>query len=179
MRRGDELAPIITVVDPPSGAVRRVENLEVRGFALDDKGVASIVVNGDDLLTYPALQGEKGKKLVEFAFGITPDRDRFASTIVATDTSGSVTEYTYELQIDTVPPTLELQDHTLLDGGRLRVRGVARDNDLVKSITVADQALAFVPAAEKEFNLDVDNLPNATVTAEDRAGNTTRQPLNP
>ena len=172
------MAPIITIVDPPSGAVRRVENLEVRGYALDDEGVASIVVNGKDLLTYPTLQGEAGKKLVEFAFGITPDdKNRFTSTIVATDTSGGVTEYTYELQLDTVPPTVEVQEPTDLGGGRVRVRGVARDNDLVKLITVAGQALAFVATSEYKFSVDVDAAQDATVTAEDRAGNTTSQPL--
>ncbi len=177
--RGDEMAPIITIVDPPSGAVRRVENLEVRGYALDDEGLASILVNGDDLLSYPGLQGEKDKKLVEFAFRVTPRDDRFESTIVATDTSGSVTSYTYELQIDTTPPTVELQEVTPLSGDRVRVRGVARDNDLVKSIDVAGQALAFVAAGEKEFSVDVDAAPDATVTVEDRAGNVTSQPLRP
>ena len=173
------MAPIITIVDPPSGAVRRVENLEVRGYALDDEGIASILVNGNDLLSYAGLQGEKGKKLIQFAFRITPDRDRFASTIVATDTSGAVTSYTYELQIDTVPPTVEVQEVTPLDGGRVRVRGVARDNDLVKSVQVADQGLAFVPTREKEFSVDVTAAPDATIRVEDRAGNVTSQPLTP
>lgn len=177
--RGDEMAPIVTIVDPPSGAVRRVENLEVRGYALDDEGVASIVVNSQDLLSYPTFQGEKDKKLVEFVFRITPDNDRFASTIVATDTSGGVTNYTYELQIDTVPPIVELQEVTPLEGGRVRVLGVARDNDLVKAIKVADQALAFVAASEKEFSVDVDASTGATITAEDRAGNTTSTPFTP
>ncbi|CAN5902375.1 hypothetical protein BH24DEI2_BH24DEI2_17760 [soil metagenome] len=179
LRRGDELAPIITIVDPPSGAVRRVENLRVLGYAFDDQGVASIKVNGNDLLTYPTFQGEKNKKLIEFEFRITPDRDRFASTIVATDTSGAVTDYTYELKIDTLLPSVELQEVTPLSGGRVRVRGVARDNDLVKSITIADQTLAFVAVSEKEFSLDVDAAPDATVVVEDRAGNTVSRPLTP
>lgn len=176
--RGDSLAPIVTM-DPPSGAVRRADNLRVNGYAMDDEGIVSIRVNNTDLLSSDIYKGEKGKKLIQFSFRPRSEGNQFVSSVTVQDTSGRVTQRNYELQIDTVPPTVELLEVTDLGGSRLRVRGVARDNDLLKSITVAGQSAPFVPVAEREFNLDVDIGETMNVEVEDRAGNRTSQPLNP
>lgn len=180
MSRDDAIAPIVTIYDPPAGAVRRVVDSRVCGYAMDDEGVASIRVGNSELLSNEAYQSERNKSLIEFCFRIVQQSaDVFASTIVVEDTSGRSTTLNYELQLDTTPPTLELREVTQLSGDRLRVSGLARDNDLVKSITVAGQSVPFVAVAEKEFSLDIPAGGDLTIVVEDRAGNTYSQPLTP
>src|SRR5690606_42025497 len=50
MGRSDSMAPVIAITDPRSGATRSTEDLRISGYAMDDKGVASIRVGGLDLL---------------------------------------------------------------------------------------------------------------------------------
>ena len=166
-------------MDPASGAVRRADNLIVKGYAMDDEGIVSIRVNSTDLLKDSNYTGEKGKKLIQFSFIPQNQNNQFVSTVIIEDSSGRITQHNYELQIDTVPPSVELLEVSNLEGSRLRVRGVARDNDLLKSITVAGQSLPFVPVAERDFTMDVDIGDTMTVEVEDRAGNLTSQALNP
>lgn len=176
--RGDSLAPIVTM-DPASGAVRRADDLRVNGYAMDDEGIIAIRVNNTDLLSNELYAGEKGKKLIQFSFRPRSDGNQFVSSVTVEDASGRVTKRDYELQIDTIPPSVELLEVTNLGGSRLRVRGIARDNDLLKSIIVADQSLPFVPIAEREFNMDIDISEAMTIDVEDRAGNLTSQAINP
>lgn len=176
--RGDSLAPILTM-NPPSGAVQRADNMRVDGYAMDDEGIVSIRVNNTDLLQDDLYKGEKGKKLIQFSFRPRSDGAQFTSSVTVEDASGRVTQANYELQIDTAPPVVELLEVTSLGNSRLRVRGTASDNDLLKSITVAGQSLPFVPVSEREFSMDVEVSDAMTVDVEDRAGNKTSQPLNP
>ena len=177
LSRGDALSPIVST-DPPNGTVRRVENLQVNGYALDDEGIAAIRVNNVDLLDAPNFQEERGKKLVQFGFRPAAQNNRFVSTIVVEDTSGNVTTNNYELQIDDVPPSLTFET-TSLGENRLRVSGTASDNDLVAAISIAGQRLSFVAAATKDIDLDVTVGEDATIRVEDRAGNVVTEPLNP
>ncbi len=180
LSRGDSVAPIITIYDPPSGAVRSVVNSTVRGYALDDQGIVSLRVGNAELLADPGYQGERGKKLIEFGFRINPQASgAFSSILVAEDAGGRSTVVNYQLQIDTTPPTLELREVVSLPDGRLRVAGVARDNDQVRSITVAGQSVPFVASSEKEFSLDVTPGEAPIIVVEDRAGNQYSQPINP
>jgi hypothetical protein len=64
-----------------------------------------------------------------------------------------------------------------LGNGRLRVVGIARDNDKVKSVTIAGQALSFIPQAEYRFDRDIDVVENMTIDVEDSAGNTESIPV--
>ena len=175
--RSDALSPIVST-DPPNGTVRRVDNLQVNGYALDDSGIAAIRVNNVDLLDAANFQDERGKKLVQFGFRPAAQNNRFVSTIVVEDTSGNVTTNNYELQVDDVPPDVTFEV-TSLGENRLRVTGTASDNDLVEAISVAGQRVSFVAAQEKDFNLDVTVGEDATVRVEDRAGNVVTEPLNP
>ena len=177
LSRGDALSPIVST-NPANGTVRRVDNLQVNGYALDDSGIAAIRVNNVDLLDAANFQDERGKKLVQFGFRPAAQNNRFVSTIVVEDTAGNVTTNNYELQIDDVPPSLSFET-TSLGENRLRVSGTATDNDLVEAISVAGQRLSFVAIQEKPFDLDVTVGEDATIRVEDRAGNVVTEPLNP
>jgi len=175
--RPDSLAPILTITDPQSGTTRTTDGLAISGFAMDDEGIAAIRVDGTDLLTSPAYEAERGKKLVNFRFSSRSLQEgELTYRIEAEDLGGRTTTLSYRLQIDITPPTLELSV-TPLDGGRLRIEGVARDNNLVSSITIAGAPLQFIPAGEYTFALDVEASSQDRIEVIDSAGNRISQPL--
>ena len=176
--RPDALAPIITIYAPANGAVQRSGDTVVRGYAMDDEGVESVLVNGAEMLSENAFGADKGKRLVEFAFKPTEQGEgTFSANIIARDRSGRETTLAYQLSIDQTPPTVELAAPTDIGGGRLRVSGVASDNDEVKSITIGGEAVQFIPAAEYTFSVDVTAGEGLSVEVSDQAGNTVSQPV--
>ena len=176
--RDDALAPLVAIREPKSGTTRTTEDLRIVGYAMDDEGVAEVVVDGTDLLGFDVYAGERGKRFVEFAFTIPDLRDGETTTrIVATDVSGRSSTLLYTLRIDTTPPTLELTAVEDLGDGRLRIEGVARDDVAVSSILIGGIPLQFAPTGEHRFSLDVTSGPDTTVVVEDSAGNRLERPL--
>ncbi len=176
--RDDALAPLVAIREPKSGTTRTTENLRIVGYAMDDEGLASIVVDGTDLLDFDVYAGERGKRFVEFAFTIPDLRDGETTTrIVATDVSGRSSTLLHTLRIDTTPPTLELTTVAALDDGRLRVEGVARDDVAISVIRIAGVPLQFAPAPEHRFSLDVVAEGDAAAVVEDSAGNRVERAL--
>lgn len=172
MGRDDALAPLVAIREPKSGTTRTTENLRIVGYAMDDEGIAEIVVDGTDLLGFDVYAAERGKRFVEFAFTIPDLSDGETTTrIVATDLSGRSSTLLHTLRIDTSPPTLELTAVQDLGDGRLRIEGVARDDVAVNSILLGGVPLTFAPTDEHRFSLDVVADANATVVVEDSAGN--------
>jgi hypothetical protein len=178
LERGDAMPPSVAIREPRSGATRTTENLRIVGYAFDDEGIAAVRVDGVDLLASPAYAGEKGKRLVEFFFTIRDLTDGNVTVLIeAEDMRGRVTVMPYRLQLDSTPPTLEMTSVTSLGGGRLRVEGVASDNTLVVSVLINGIPLAFTPAPEHAFRVDVADVAGGEVVVEDAAGNVTRRPL--
>ncbi|UCH25347.1 MAG: hypothetical protein JSV66_15665 [Trueperaceae bacterium] len=177
LSRSDSLAPIISITNPKDGATRTTENLIISGYALDDEGIAAIRVNGHDLLTNETYQGEQGNKLIFFRFqSQVLGEGTLNSMIEAEDVSGRVSQLPYSLQIDTTAPTLELTVLPL-SGGRLRVEGVARDNNTVASVQVGEVSLQFIPSGEYPFALDIETTGSDVVVVRDSAGNETVRSL--
>lgn len=175
--RGDALAPMITITEPQGGAVQAGSDLRIVGYALDDGGITSIRVDGTEILDARGYTGERGKKLINFGF--RPRRVReglWRSELVVADVDGRSTQLSFPLEIDGTPPTVEITGVEGLSGGRTRVSGVARDNDLVGRITVgadtaAEDTLSFTPAAQVPFTFETDGDISVRVT--DQAGNVT------
>jgi hypothetical protein len=179
VERGDAMPPMLTIREPSSGITAVTENLQVVGYAMDDAGIVAIRVNGSDLLDHSTLASERGKRLVEFRF-LAPDWIAgvdYTFTIEAEDASGRVTTLPYRLRLDNQPPSIELTSVSSLGGGRLRVTGVARDDSLLSSIEIAGVPLAFSPAAEHEFRVDVAAAAGAEIVVTDAAGYVTRRAL--
>lgn len=170
--RADSLAPLINISNPRSGTVRTADNLTISGYAVDDEGIAAIRVDDVDLLDFPIFQSERGKKLIEFGFRPQQiNEGRWASTITVEDVSGRSTRLDYTLEIDTVAPSLDLDPVQRLSDGRLRISGIARDNNLLARIAVAGIEVSVLPVSEKAFSLDVAVNGNTTIIVEDEAGN--------
>ncbi len=178
--RGDSISPLITIVSPPNGSVQNVQRPIVTGYAMDDEGIVSIIVNGQDILLSDLLVNERGKKLINFAFEPQNQGEgSFAANIEVVDINGRSSIFPYELLIDQTPPTVDLIEVTALGGNRLRVHGIARDNDFVKSITIAGTSILFRASKEYQFKADVDFSSDMTLVVKDNAGNETSVPLNP
>ncbi len=176
--RGDAMGPMVSITEPRSGATSKSEGLTIKGYALDDDGVAAIRVNGSDLLSNAIYDGERGKRLIEFAFTMPPLNDGdMMITIEVEDVGGRVTTLPYRLQLDNTRPTLELAAVTPLSGGMLRVEGTVRDNTLVTSVRINDVPLQFTPAPEFSFRVDVADAEGGEIVVEDAAGNVTRGAL--
>jgi len=178
VERGDAMPPTVAIREPRSGTTSTTENLRIVGYAFDDAGIAAVRVDGVDLLATPAYASERGKRLIEFFFTIRDLTDGDVTVLIeAEDTQGRVTVMPYRLRLDSTPPTLELTAVTPLGSGRLRVEGIARDNTLVISVLINGIPLAFTPAPEYAFRVDVADVADGEVVVEDAAGNVTRRPL--
>ncbi len=170
--RGDALAPVLTINEPRGGTVRPGGDLRIVGYAMDDTGVASLRVDGTEILDAPGYEGERDKKLINFGFRPRQVREGlWRSEIVVTDGSGQSTALTFPLEIDGTPPTVELTGVEQLGGGRTRVSGVATDNDLVSEIDASGTPQSFSPAAQVAFTFETEG--EIVVTVRDEAGNET------
>lgn len=180
IKREDSIAPLITIVSPPNGSVQNIQRPIVTGYAMDDEGIVSIIVNGQDILKSELLKNERGKKLINFAFEPQNQGEgSFAANIEVIDVNGRSSIFPYELLIDQTPPTVELIELSNLGGGRIRVHGIARDNDFVNSISIAGTSILFRPNKEYQFKADVDKSSDMTLVVKDNAGNETSIALNP
>ena len=176
--RSDALAPVIAITEPRSGATRNTDDLRISGYAMDDSGIASIRVDGADLLQNEIYASERGKGLVQFAFTKPNLTDGELTLLLeVTDVAGRTTTERYVLTLDATPPTVELTRVEPSSGGRVLVEGVARDNLRLSSIRINDVPLAFSPGAEFSFSVLVENVPGGEVVVEDGAGNVISRPL--
>ncbi len=172
MARGDSLAPIITITEPQSSAVRAEGELTIIGYAMDDEGVESVQADGTELLNAPALAGERGNRLIYFGFRPRQvSEGQWRSEISVRDSENRVTTKTLTLEVDGTPPTVEITGVEGLGNGRSRISGIARDNGTVGSISVGGVPYSFVPAPQVPFSFETDGDINVTVT--DEAGNVT------
>jgi len=172
------MAPIIAITEPRSGTTRNSDDLRISGYAMDDSGIASIRIDGADLLTNPLYASERGKRLVQFAFTKPNLTDgELTLALEVTDVNGRSTQERYLLTLDATPPTVELSSVQSVGSGKLRVEGVARDNVRLSSIRINGVPLAFTPAPEYAFSVDVDAVEGGQVVVEDSAGNITARDL--
>lgn len=172
----DSLAPIITIYKPANGAVQANNQTTVEGYVMDDDGVVSLRVNDTEMLDTEFLQPDRNKRLIQFAFRPTQQGEGdFTATIVARDASGRETLLPYRLLIDQTPPTLELEPPEDIGNGRLRVRGIARDDSAVNEISVGGEPVQFIASAEQTFSVDIEAFEGLSVEVSDQAGNTVSQ----
>lgn len=172
------MAPTIAITEPRSGTTRSSDNLRISGYALDDAGIASIKVDGADLMQDSLYASERGKRLVQFAFTKPNLQDgELRLVLEVTDVNGRSSLERYVLTLDATPPTVELTKVESVAGGRIRVEGVARDNMRLSSIRINGVPLAFTPGTEYSFSVIVDAVADGQIVVEDSAGNTATRDL--
>ncbi len=153
LKREDSFEAVITITEPKAGTARSTEQIDVYGYALDDRGIAAIRVDGTDLLSTPAFSGERGKTLVHFGFRGQAIREGELNYLIEVeDVDGNVVSLNYALTVDVSAPTLELTA-TSPSAGRFNLTGVARDNIAVSAIRIGGVPYTFVPGPEVTFDL--------------------------
>src|SRR5690625_936805 len=169
-RDADSFDAVITITEPKAGTARSAEQIDVFGYAMDDRGIQAIRVDGDDLFNYTQFAGERGQKLVHFGFrGQARGEGELTYLIEVEDVDGFVTSLNYSLTVDITPPTLELEV-TAASGGGFDIRGVARDNMAVSSIRIGGVPYTFAPAPEVSFDLPNVTPDSRVVEVADSAG---------
>lgn len=170
-RDSDSFDAVITITEPKAGTARSAEQIDVFGYALDDRGIQAIRVDGDDLFNYPQFAGERGQKLVHFGFrGQARGEGELTYLIEVEDVDGNVTSLNYSLTVDVTPPTLEL-NVSAVDGGGFNISGIARDNMAVSSIRIGGVPYTFAPAPEVSFDLPNVTPETRVIEVADSAGN--------
>ncbi len=145
---------------------------------MDDEGIASIEVDGTDLLDFDVYSGERGKRFIEFVFTIPNlSEGETTSQIVVRDVKGRTSTLLHTLRIDVTPPSLELVEVRDVGEGQLRVEGIARDDVAVSAIRINEVPLQFAASPEHRFALVVTANREALIVVEDSAGNRVERSL--
>lgn len=175
IKREDSFPAVITITEPKAGTARSTEQINVFGYALDDRGIMAIRVDGVDLLSHERFASERGKSLVHFGFtGQAIREGELTYLIEVVDADGNVTSLNYTLTVDITPPTLELSV-TALGGGRFNLVGTARDNIAVSSMRIGGVPYTFIPGPEVTFDLANVSPEVRTIEIFDSAGNSHAQ----
>ena len=166
-RTADTFKPRIVVTSPDGGGVTRARNITVKGYVLDDQGVAALTVDGKPL---PLQAGSR--KIAYFSFQTELSGSRRELKFSARDQAGNDAELALPIAVDNVPPAIKV---TRFERERnvIRVTGVATDNTRVAEITVDGKRLNITPGRRADFYAETTGL-YAEVQVRDGAGNETK-----
>ncbi len=131
--RPDQAKPLIGVTSPVGGAVAKGQTVIVEGYVFDSAGLRSITAGNTEVLAANA----HGGKLTPFRFQVNaPQAGEVKVQIIATDMNGRTNSRELTLVLDDQPPKIRLEIVQLVDGGRLRIVGVATDSVAVDRVVV-------------------------------------------
>jgi hypothetical protein len=151
-READSFSPQIVITKPANESVTPRSNLTIEGYAMDDKGVMKLVLNGTtDLLAKGELAAQRGRKIVKFSFPATSlAGGKVSYELRAVDTSKRSSTREIKVTVDTQQPTLTI-DNVDSQLTTVAVSGVARDNQRVARIAVNGEPLNASSAREVPF----------------------------
>lgn len=184
----EDSAPVVTITEPAGADAVSVEgaSLVIRGTAVDDTGIAALVVEVPPNVALPApLPDAKGHFEIEVALGYGAQ----TVSVLAYDISGNVGEDSVVVERpapagDDAPPTLILQtpeDAFEIATPTVAVQGSASDDTGVVSVTVkvgdGPELMAETGDHFASFYRETPLIPGVTnvitVTATDASGKTT------
>ncbi|ABF45086.1 MULTISPECIES: PilN domain-containing protein [Deinococcus] len=163
-RTADTFKPRIVITSPDGGGVSRERSFTVRGYVLDDQGVAQITVDGKAIPIQPG-----SRKIANFAFQTQLTAERGQYTIRARDKAGNESTLVLPVAVDTTPPAVQVTRFER-DGNVVRVTGVATDNNRVAQVSVDGNRLNITPGARVEFYAETSGS-FADIQVIDGAGN--------
>lgn len=162
-READTFRPRIIITQPEAGSVSRQASTIVKGYVMDDHGVAELLVNGRRVATTGS------GKIAAFQFRTEIASNRTNYTLKATDTSGQSITVDLPLRFDPNPPTLDVTKFEK-EGTTLRVTGTATDDVKVASITVDGSRLTITPGRRVPFYAEATGI-YVDIVVTDAAGN--------
>lgn len=162
----DNFSPRVVITEPEAGLITREELLTVRGQVIDDVGIASIQVAGQEL----PLEGGSDR-IVPFAFRV-PAANTEMHRIVVRDLAGHVTEHDIDVQFDPEPPTIRIAGLSRTDEGLLRLSATVLDNVAVATVTVNGEDVPITPGPRADVFVNLTGPDNRIeIEARDQAGN--------
>lgn len=166
-RTTDTFKPRIVITSPDGGDVGRVRSFTVKGYALDDQGVAQITVDGKAIPIQPG-----SRKIAYFQFPAQLAGARRQYTVRARDKAGNESTLVLPIAVDTTPPAVQVTRFKRA-GNVVRVTGVATDNNRVAQVSVDGNRLNITPGTRVDFYAETTgNYADLQVT--DGAGNVTK-----
>ncbi|MFN3368683.1 MAG: hypothetical protein ACK4G4_06975 [Thermus sp.] len=169
--RPDTAPPEVGLTEPLGGAVAPGREVRVQGYAFDPIGVASVKVNGREVLP----PEEAGKRLVQFRFRLqAPASGKVELLLQAEDVWGNRGEKRVPLVLDASSPRIVVERWER-EGDLYRVYGRVEDNVQVDRVVVQVGG-RFVPLSlpkEPSVAFSAEVPAGAIVVAVDAAGNRT------
>jgi hypothetical protein len=165
--RQDTFKPHIVITVPDGGGASTSRNFLISGYVLTDRGVKSVSVQGVDL---PVMKN--AIKIQAFMFRTAISGKAAIYTIRAVDVSGNVSTLLLPVRVDTVKPSFQSVkvEHS---GTKLRVTGVASDDQRVSQVLANGNRLAITPGLQVEFFVEAPG-PWIDLKVIDAAGNSTQ-----
>ncbi len=163
-RTVDQFKPQIVITTPQGGAVSVKKNVVLKGYVLDDRGVASFKVQGRAVPV-------KGKTRISYFTYQTNISDKETIiTLEAADNAGNVSKLRVPIVVDSQPPKITV---TKLEKEKktIRVSGVVTDNTSVIHVSVDGNVLNIAPGPSTDFYAETTGN-YADIIAKDGAGNT-------
>lgn len=140
----DPGVPEILILSPEKGTVTTSRTLLVKGTVRDQRGVASITVNG-----MPVVAGKQVRVQFSTTVQLGPQDD--AVVVTARNTLGNETTEKVSVGLDTEGPVVRLTDfpdtYTLYNADVLTIRGSAQDKTGIARLAVNGSDLTIAPGA--------------------------------
>lgn len=166
-RTADTFKPRIVITSPDGGGSGQARGFTVKGYVLDDQGVARVTVDGRAI---PVRAGSR--KIAYFEFKTQLQGSRGEYTIGALDAAGNKSLLVLPVAVDSAPPTVNVTRFERV-GNLVRVTGVAADNNRVAQILVDGNRLNITPGSRVDFYAETSGV-YADLQVIDGAGNVTR-----
>lgn len=171
----DATPPVISVASPPDGALFRTNSIVVSGtsdasdlrFAINEPGVPNRTIAVGTISCSGCVS--------DFATTLTLPEGRTSITLVATDSTGLVSQVTVRVTVDTTPPTVSLTG-VAGDGAVLSGTGstFSMNGRTEPGATLAVNGKAVPVASDGTFSLSIplkDGANPVLLSATDPAGN--------
>ncbi|GAA4003378.1 hypothetical protein GCM10022631_12810 [Deinococcus rubellus] len=164
-REVDQFKPHIIIISPEGGAISANKSFTLKGYVLDDRAVALLLVQGEKVPI------KAGSKIAPFTYQTSLKGNASTLSLVALDSSGNKTTLDLPLRIDTTPPVIRVTSLER-DGKVIRVSGVVTDNASVAQVSVDGSVINTTPGTSTEFYAETSGE-YADIQAKDGAGNVT------
>jgi hypothetical protein len=165
---GDTTPPTVAITSPADNVLVATPTVSVKGTASDDVAIASLTVNGLDVV------------VTNGAFQTTVDLAEGSNTIfaIATDTSGKQSMATVAVTLDSTPPTLTVDSPTpnqSTNQANIEVTGSATDLNGIRLLAVNGTSVALTGDRFDSSVVLQEGANTLTIAATDGAGNRTER----
>lgn len=173
----DQSPPEIFITQPPPGMVTNQTSVTIRGTALDDIFVDSLMIDNQPVLI------PKAQDQFDFSRELSLDREINRIPIVVTDLVGRSTVHEIVVEVDRQGPILNLHKMDTASGsGKVRLVGTFYDKYGVAGVTVNGEPLTISPSPSVSIDQTIavgENEGPIQIVSLDEFGNSTVSDVDP